>query len=268
MFTAAATATAVSYSAHLIDAVGVTPAVAYSTRWLNSSYAGALFRIQRSSDSTETDIYPVANSGKADVSAIETFVGSGTGWIMDYYDQSGNSNDASAANTSDAAEIVASGGTVHTLNGIPCANNDGTATLYSFTRVSDILCAVYVGDTIQGSDHTFVWGDSSTYHFHALNGTPDDWINTSYALAAVRNGTLRINGTSNSPATGVAVTEQKQYINLSPTTTGAQSNQMYKDRGFARSVRGDVGEWLLFTTALSGSELLAMENNQSNFWGI
>ena len=45
----------------LLDDYG-SATVAFSVRWLNSSYSGALVRIRRSSDSAEKDFYPDSNN--------------------------------------------------------------------------------------------------------------------------------------------------------------------------------------------------------------
>ena len=76
----------------------VTPLGLYSLTLENDSYAGACVRVRRSSDSTEQDI---GFSGKdIDSSALETFVAGGTGYVVTWYDQSGNSDHLTQANTS------------------------------------------------------------------------------------------------------------------------------------------------------------------------
>lgn len=62
---------------------------AYGMRRLLTSYTGSILRIRRSSDNAEQDIGYVAN-GDLDTAAVSTFIGGGSGYIVDWYDQSGN----------------------------------------------------------------------------------------------------------------------------------------------------------------------------------
>ena len=66
-------------------------AAAYSLRLLDSTYTGALIRVRRSSDNTELDI----NSnvfGELDTVSLAAFCGSSDGFVVKFYDQSGNGN--------------------------------------------------------------------------------------------------------------------------------------------------------------------------------
>jgi len=66
-------------------------ALAYSLRRLSSSFSGSPIRVRRSSDNAEQDI-PFDGSGDLDTANLLAFVGSNDGFICDWYDQSGNSN--------------------------------------------------------------------------------------------------------------------------------------------------------------------------------
>lgn len=69
--------------------------VAYSFRKLRNAYAGSAVRIRRSSDSTELD---VGFSGDDfDAGAAATFIGGGTGFVVTWYDQSGNAENVTNA---------------------------------------------------------------------------------------------------------------------------------------------------------------------------
>lgn len=75
--------------------------LAYSYRKLRASYTGAAIRIRRDNDNAETDIGFV--NGELDRSAVDAFLPTGLGvnviaFIVRYYDQTGNGNDATQAN--------------------------------------------------------------------------------------------------------------------------------------------------------------------------
>lgn len=64
-------------------------AIAYSTRRLLTSYAGNLIRLRRDSDNGESDFGYDAN-GDLDIAAVAAWLGGATGYIVTWYDQSGN----------------------------------------------------------------------------------------------------------------------------------------------------------------------------------
>lgn len=78
---------------------------AYSLRKLRGKYTGHAVRVRRSSDNAEQDI---GFAGKDfDWSAFNTFVGAGTGYVVTFYDQSGNANDLTQSSATDQHYIVA-----------------------------------------------------------------------------------------------------------------------------------------------------------------
>ncbi len=95
---------------------------AYSLRKLRLNYTGAAIRVRRSSDNSEKDI---GFSGvDLDVSDLETFVGSGDGFVKTIFDQSVNARDLSQATNLKQAKIATSG-IVNTLNNRPVLIFDG-----------------------------------------------------------------------------------------------------------------------------------------------
>jgi hypothetical protein len=71
-------------------------------------YAGAALRVRRSSDNTEQDFNFLA-SGLLDVASILTFVGAGNGFVVKWYDQSGNGNHLANATAANQPVIVNGG---------------------------------------------------------------------------------------------------------------------------------------------------------------
>ncbi|KAI1375293.1 Arabinosidase B [Hypoxylon crocopeplum] len=73
---------------------GGTPCVAAhsTTRALYSSYTGALYQVQRASDSAKTTISPLSAGGVANAAAQDTFCANTTCLITIIYDQSGRGN--------------------------------------------------------------------------------------------------------------------------------------------------------------------------------
>jgi hypothetical protein len=93
---------------------------AYSLRKLRSDYTGPAIRVRRSSDDAEQDI-GFDDSGMLDVSALESFTGSGNGFVVRWYSQVETKPDLTQSTNSNQPRI-AQGGSVET-------NTDGEVTI-------------------------------------------------------------------------------------------------------------------------------------------
>ena len=94
---------------------------AYSVRKLRNAQILCM-RVRRSSDNTEQDIG--FDGLDLDTTALTNFVGSGNGFLVVMYDQSGNGNDATQTTAASQPKIVNSGNAV-TKNGKPALDFDG-----------------------------------------------------------------------------------------------------------------------------------------------
>lgn len=120
--------------------------VAYSLRKLRTAYSGAAIRVRRSSDNTETDIGFVNNA--LDTASLLTFCGAGDGFVTTWYDQSGNSKNATETTTARQPQIVGNS-VIFLLNGKPvvsCSTVDPwgrmTATLNISQPISVFVLAL------------------------------------------------------------------------------------------------------------------------------
>ena len=111
-------------------------AAAYSVRKLRNAYTGSAIRVRRSSDNTESDIGFTA-LGNLDTTSLTSFCGSGDGFVTTWYDQSGNSYNATQTTAANQPQIVSSG-SVLTNAGKPClqldAINDSLGTTLNIVR--------------------------------------------------------------------------------------------------------------------------------------
>jgi hypothetical protein len=103
----------------LLNVDGLSGALAaVSIRRLNAAYSGPCMRVRRSSDNTEQDIGFSGNY--CDEAAITSFVGGGNGFVVTWYDQSGNGNNAGAVSFANAIRFqprVVTSGTLMTRGG-------------------------------------------------------------------------------------------------------------------------------------------------------
>jgi hypothetical protein len=101
----------------ILDTLGVTAKVAFSTRKLRSAYAGSALQVRRSSDNTTLDI-GFDGSGNLDTAALATFVGANSAFVSKWYDQSGAGADAVNATQANQPRLVNAGAN-DTLNSKP-----------------------------------------------------------------------------------------------------------------------------------------------------
>ncbi len=110
-------------------------AAAYSLRQLDCDYSGDAIRVRRSSDNTEDDIGFV--NGNLDTASLKTFVGtsgSDNGFVVTWYDHSGNSLHMTQATQANQAKII-DAGVVLRVNSLPSAlfAGKGYSVAVSFT---------------------------------------------------------------------------------------------------------------------------------------
>jgi hypothetical protein len=92
-------------------------AAAFSIRKLDKDYTGYCMRVREDSGDTEADI-GFDGSGGVDQSAIATHCGSANGYVVTWYDQSGNGNNATQSTAGNQPQIY-NGTAVITENGKP-----------------------------------------------------------------------------------------------------------------------------------------------------
>ncbi len=168
-------------------------AAAYSLRKLRSAYTGSAIRVRRSSDSTEQDI-GFTSGGDLDSTSLLDFVGTGSGYIKTWYDQSGNGKDVSQTTTSKqprtvnagiletmnnrpAVRFISTSSTTLTTTSTPLAAGDDTytyVTLWSTTQnTSDEVIVEQNASTVQNNKRSALcstgWGGSQTIGFSGQN---------------------------------------------------------------------------------------------------
>jgi len=113
---------------YALDLIPVVAASAYSLRRLSRSWTGAAIRVRRSSDNAEIDIGFIREG--LDVVALLAFVGTGNGFVVIWYDQSGNNRNVTQVTASNQPRIVQAGA-VNTLNSRPSIYFNGNSWLSS-----------------------------------------------------------------------------------------------------------------------------------------
>ena len=172
-------------------------AACYSLRLMRTAYTGSDIRVRRSSDNTEQDInFNVF--GELDTVSLLAFAGTGDAFVKTWYDQSGNSNDATQTTTANQPKIYDGTTGVETSNGKPAVR---------FINSS----ATYLDAPSLGADTTTTY-----FEVHDRNGSNlNVWSPDRNVNAVCADGLTFISGTPYLGVTALIGGSLKQ-----PTTAG------------------------------------------------
>ena len=190
-------------------------AACYSLRLMRTAYTGSAIRVRRSSDNAEQDIgFNVF--GELDTVSLLAFAGAGDAFVKTWYDQSGNSNDATQTNTANQPKIVSSGA-VEVENGKPAVKFDGTndrltptSTLSSPSEFSAFVIAT----------------PSATLSGYRGLYAPDSGA-SSFMVLANLTGTWGTYGSSNEPANSSLAVNSTALLSM--LSSDGNSGDFYKD---------------------------------------
>lgn len=258
---------------------------AYSLRKLNTKYAGSAIRVRRSSDNTEQNIGFSGNS--LDVSALTTFVGANNGFIVTWYDQSGNGYNMTNSTATQQPTIVSGGTVLSDAYGYYISFDGSNDNLIGTTNgvdgiltQGDVSYSIYFVGLTTGTEQTYIsQGDAGTnntlgFSTQATTGyglqywyandmsTNVDFRNTNiiagltYVVGGTR--TTSINALSNTTDTPGAHAQ------------GQAAQPLYIGRaGFASSfyLNGRFRELVVYNINKS-ADTSAIKSNMNSYYGI
>jgi len=184
---------------------------AYSVRKLSTTYTGAAIRVRRSSDNTESDIGFVGLD--LDTTSLTSFVGSGSGFVVRWYDQSGNGNDFFINIATNQPTIINSG-TLSVVNLKPAIKFDGSNDYYNMTNSISLTGVISIftvarltrnhttySRLLNGKNDQFVYigtdasenivsgyGNGASWSQITANSATN-WLNTQRLVSSLNNGT-------------------------------------------------------------------------------
>jgi len=186
-------------------------AAAYSLRLLDSTYTGSAIRVRRSSDNTEQDInFNVF--GELDTVSLTAFAGTGDAFVKTWYDQSGNSKDATQTTTASQPQIVSSGAVI-VENGKPAVQFDGANDF--------MLSALQFTNTDKTIEIVYTPEESASFAFGILN------VNTiTRARFYLQTGSATANFVEGNPGVfnSVSSTQTQQLFYMDWTNSNYQFN--------------------------------------------
>lgn len=264
---------------------GITANAAFGVRKLRTAYVGNCIRLRRSSDNAELDFGFVGNV--LDTAAISSWLGANTGFVVTWYDQSGNGNNATQATITKQPSYVAS-----SFGSKPCLRWDGVddalsagsspnqANAFTVAAVaSTVLNTAYPMIVCYGDASTegwnLGWDSASAYkaylilktstgvwgdHFAKFGAGPSS--GQGYRILGWRSsGTsaIRVNGSE------VQDSGQATAMQYGAAPTFVIGNR--KSAGNETQDR-DIAELIYMATAATGSEMSAIDSSQSSYFGV
>ncbi|MBT7649966.1 MAG: hypothetical protein HN553_03210, partial [Opitutae bacterium] len=171
-------------------------------------------------------------------------------------DQSGNNNHATKNGSPTVVTNAVNGNSIMRYSG---ANGE----YHSFNRISDIRTVFWVFK--RNSGYWYLLGDTSSYNFHS--NPPGDIFHSTYAHGGIKAGSsFAINGT---PYDIYGSWPTDMSIASLVTSQNVQANNFSNDRNIGgRYANGDLGELLIYNTALSVANVNRVYSYLSYKWGF
>lgn len=243
---------------------------AYSLRKLRNAYSSFAIRVRRSSDNTEQNI-GFTTTGLLDTSALTSFCGSGNGFVTTWYDQSGNSRNATQTTAAYQPQIV-SNGNVLLFNSKPKMTT-GINGYFSINRIShsDFTIISVAGNNGTSNNKRITGGGVG------VSGTNLRYDNTN--KAQLTDGTIiLITSTNTAPtATNLIIGIAKSNGSEISLNGNMQSNSTVRnlsaiDYLFAQNanvefLNSDVCEVIIYSSDQSFNRT-GIESNINTYYGI
>ncbi len=265
----------------VLDLISVIVSAAYGLRRLRRLYTGFCIRVRRSSDNAQLDI-GFDSQGNLDILALLAFVGTGSGFVTIWYDQSGNGRNATQT-TPEAQPRIVNAGVLDIANGKPAVRFNGESMYLGGVSLplSQLTLSSVMNDVTQqgairysigtdtGTPESGGRGIFSSFQFSSNKSVgyiPDAGvpvvqtgflprIGQSYVVSLTTTATassIWANGGNN--GTGGRITLNQLFIGQ------RGDNQWYYD--------GYNSETIVFPSALSNTNRQTLERNQGAYYGI
>jgi hypothetical protein len=251
-----------------------TPQLAVSVRKLIAAYSGACMRVRRDSDNTEQDI-GFTGPGVLDTLSLLGFVGAGNGYVVAWYDQSGNANDMTSSIAVEQP-IIVSAGVLVTVNSQPFiafyGQSRGTSNCLALAATQATVGTITAVMSVQGSQDGFILSAEVTYFWHGfgpdLGG--DLLLNAQYVSDAIQSGAAWYNGASILPDS-IPWPTDLSVITLQPNSLVDTSwDNLGRDRETIHNLGGGGGysELITWIVTIDTGDRESLEANQGEYFGV
>ena len=252
-------------------------AAAYSLRKLSATWSGSAIRVRRSSDNTEMNI-GFDSDGNLDTIALSSFVGSGSGFVTTWYDQTGNNFNRTQTTAAGQPNIVYLGA-INMVNGKPA--------MYFDPNVGFALQGPKIGETYMGAGYSSTVLNvtkldssySTTEEYPLFGGT--GWYDSRFSINSnkwylINTGTgisSTVNASANQVVSSVvfAYTTDKVRINGTEVISGnvgisGGTNYNYIGQSWlGKRYKGYFQEHIIYASDKT-SVISAMETNMNTYY--
>lgn len=257
--------------------------VAVSLRKLRNAYTGSAVRVRRSSDNAEQDI-GFNGANEIDTAVLKTFIGANTGYVVKWYDQSGNANDASQSTTTQQGAIVISGAVQRTNGKVSVyfdgddAYNTATVSLNTYLYISAIFKASNNFIIAEHGPNAYDNGNGTGFFF--FTDVLSSWLfsrSSAFYYCYGSNswaGTNQVLTTLSNNSSGAAYYKNGVVQNNGSVTGSSLSNTSYTNNIYLWSrantsliISGYAQETIIWDKDMA-SDRAAVELNTNTFYSI
>jgi hypothetical protein len=263
-------------SSYLLDGLSTQPKLAFSVRKLSTNYSGYAIKVRRSSDDQTQDI-GFGNDGSLDIVSLSNFVGSSSGYVVKWYDQSGNGNDLTQTESNDRQPRIISNGNLEIENTKPFIRflgvyNSSYTTLKLASTFGTTAHVATVNKFVSGGDG-FLLGSSSTFYWHSNPGGSGlfDFGNNAYAGTDVLNGAVWQNGACKN-AYSANYNSQLAINQVAPASPYNETSwdNIGNDRSCCHYSTNGTGyaELIVFDQSISNNDRIYIDQSESAYFAI
>jgi hypothetical protein len=249
-------------------------AAAYSLRKLRTGYTGPAVRVRKGTSPSETFMDIGFVNGELDVTALLTFAGGGDAFVHTWYDQSGNGNNA-VRGTEDNQPMIVSGGKVVTDNNKTSIQFDGgkTMTMNNVIVATDFSVHYVANPEQANGDAIIVGGNTGNVQLRMKNGGRPQlfFYDQSTSASSRLMASAALFSQASFVRRGSTVSFYSNGYDLGSGTAG-NSIQIRKLNSWGSSDGGSrkqrTSEVIIYTSAISDPQRIAIERNQGSYFGI
>lgn len=270
------------WAGKVLDKTGnptATPVVAFSVRQLSSAYTGPAMKVRRSSDNLKQDI-GFTSAGDLDTASLKSFVGSDTGYVTIWYDQSGNG--LNAIQPADAWQpTIMTGGMINRDNGKPSVYTAGGAGFLYYQPVTQLTSQVTRMEVCRNRSGAFEIIEGLGYYQLDLQLFPTYiWVQyqngnittSSGSTVTTTSNLMSINSVRNSTASQLYVNTILQGSNSTTLTSLATPDTGFIgvrwDHDISPTGKGAFSETILFDAVLSDADRQTINYNENWYYSL
>lgn len=257
--------------------------VAYSLRKLRNDYSGNAVTIRRTSDQTDADIgFDGVDFNIADA---ESFCGASDGYVVRWYDQSGNGDNLTNSTASQQAKIV-NAGSVITEGGVATFDSEGITTFNFLSgsialRTASSSYSMFIVNkfsTVTSTQHLaanytpsndFRWACLSTLTVSRVQNY-DNAAGNSLPTATIASNTAYVHSFHRTQSTAQVFangTGGTQLTGLNPPISAPTQTLSYGALGTSFVFQGKNFEFVYYDSDQTANRT-GIETNQNDYYGI